>query len=62
MGVHELMVASDAIKTQIQKRARVADIRDAAVEAGMWTLLQDGVAKVFAGSTDFRQVSAVCIK
>jgi type II secretory ATPase GspE/PulE/Tfp pilus assembly ATPase PilB-like protein len=62
MGVHELMVASDGIKTQIQKRARVADIREAAIAAGMWTLLQDGVAKVFAGHTDFRQVSAVCIK
>ncbi|MCC6807865.1 MAG: Flp pilus assembly complex ATPase component TadA [Deltaproteobacteria bacterium] len=62
MGVHELMIASDGIKAQIQKRARVAEIREAAIQGGMWTLLQDGVAKVFAGHTDFRQVAAVCIK
>jgi type II secretory ATPase GspE/PulE/Tfp pilus assembly ATPase PilB-like protein len=62
MGVHELMIGSDLLKTQIQKRARVSEIREAAIEGGMWTLLQDGVAKVFQGHTDFRQVAAVCIK
>ena len=38
------------------------DIRDQAIKDGMTTLKQDGVEKVFAGSTDLLQVRKVCIK
>lgn len=62
IGVHELLLGSDEIRGQIQRRAPVSEIRAAAVAQGMATLLQDGVAKVLQGLTDYRQVAAVCIK
>jgi type II secretory ATPase GspE/PulE/Tfp pilus assembly ATPase PilB-like protein len=62
MGIHELLAASDEIKRMIQRRARVEEIRRQAVSEGMTTLLQDGIAKVLAGHTDFKQVRAVCMK
>lgn len=63
MGVHELLLNDDVLKKLIQKKSPVDEIREHAVEVGgMWTLLQDGVQKAFNGSTDFRQVAAVCIK
>jgi type II secretory ATPase GspE/PulE/Tfp pilus assembly ATPase PilB-like protein len=62
MGIHELLVASDEIKRLIQRRQPVEDLRKQAVEDGMTTLLQDGIEKVIAGITDFKQVRAVCIK
>lgn len=62
MGLHELLVATDDIKRMIQHKKRVEEIRDAAVAAGMTTLLQDGIWKVFQGHVDFKQVRSVCIK
>ena len=62
LALHELMVGSDAIKRLIQKQAPVDQIREQAVADGMTTLMQDGIAKVLAGITDFNQVRAVCIK
>jgi type II secretory ATPase GspE/PulE/Tfp pilus assembly ATPase PilB-like protein len=62
MGIHELLVASDEIKRQIQRRETVENMRKQAVQDGMTTLLQDGIEKVLAGHTDFKQVRAVCIK
>jgi type II secretory ATPase GspE/PulE/Tfp pilus assembly ATPase PilB-like protein len=62
MGIHELLVASDEVKRLIQKRSAVEQIRKQAMADGMTTLLQDGIQKVLAGVTDFKQVRAVCIK
>jgi type II secretory ATPase GspE/PulE/Tfp pilus assembly ATPase PilB-like protein len=62
MGIHELLVATDEIKRQIQHRETVENMRKQAVKDGMTTLLQDGIEKVLAGHTDFKQVRAVCIK
>lgn len=62
VGIHELLVGSDRIKEEIQKRSRVEEIRRIAMEEGMTTLLQDGIAKVFQGHTDFKQVRSVCIR
>lgn len=62
MAIHELLVATDRIKEAVQRRARVEEIRSIAIEEGMTTLLQDGVAKALGGFTDFRQVKAVCIR
>ena len=62
VGVHELLVATDEIKRLIQKHENVETIRDMAASQGMTTLLQDGIAKVIAGHTDFGQVRRVCIK
>ena len=62
MGIHELLVASDEVKRMVQKRKPVEELRQQAMREGMTTLLQDGIQKVLRGSTDFKQVRAVCIK
>ena len=62
LGLHELMIGTDAIKKNIQERARVATMLATALEEGMRTLKMDGMEKVLAGMTDMKQVRAVCIK
>lgn len=62
VGLHELLVGSDAVKKHIQEHARVAEIASTALEEGMRTLKMDGIEKVLAGITDIAQVRAVCIK
>jgi type II secretory ATPase GspE/PulE/Tfp pilus assembly ATPase PilB-like protein len=61
-GLHELLVGTDAIKTMIQGRAKIEDIRVQAIKNGMGTLMQDGIRKVCLGFTDLIQVRKVCIK
>ena len=62
VGLHELMVADDAVKKLIQERARVAELFAAAVQGGMRTLKMDGMEKVMMGLTDLKMVRQVCIK
>jgi len=62
VGLHELLIADDAVKKLIQERARVAEIFVAAVEGGMRTLKMDGMEKIMMGLTDLKQVRSVCIK
>ncbi len=62
VGLHELLVGSDAVKKHIQEHSRVADMLLTALEEGMRTLKQDGIEKVLQGITDMHQVRAVCIK
>jgi len=61
-GLHELMIASDAVKKLIQERSRVTDLFIKSVEEGMSTLKMDGMDKVMMGLTDMKQVRTVCIK
>ena len=56
VALHELLVGSDDLKRSIQKKAPIDDIRRVAADAGMVTLLQDGVRKVMEGLTDLKQV------
>ena len=62
VGLHELLIGTDAIKKNIQEHARVAEMFATAIEHGMRTLKQDGMEKVLMGLTDLPQVRAVCIK
>jgi type II secretory ATPase GspE/PulE/Tfp pilus assembly ATPase PilB-like protein len=62
LGLHELLVGTDAIKKNIQEHARVAEMLATALEEGMRTLKMDGIEKVMQGITDMAQVRAVCIK
>jgi type II secretory ATPase GspE/PulE/Tfp pilus assembly ATPase PilB-like protein len=62
VGLHELLVGTDAIKKHIQEHARVAEIVATALAENMRTLKQDGIEKVLQGITDMKQVRAVCIK
>ncbi len=62
MGLHELLMGTDAMKKLIQRRAQMEEIRDQAILDGMTTLKQDGIEKIFKGHTDLLQVRKVCIK
>ncbi|MBI2571747.1 MAG: Flp pilus assembly complex ATPase component TadA [Candidatus Schekmanbacteria bacterium] len=62
LAIHELLINSDEIRHLVQQRRPVAEIREQARREGMRTLLQDGVAKVLLGHTDFPQVRAVCLR
>jgi type II secretory ATPase GspE/PulE/Tfp pilus assembly ATPase PilB-like protein len=60
IGLHELLVADAATKRLLQSKAPVAEVKSAAIAAGMRTLRQDGIEKILQGVTDAQQVSAVC--
>jgi type II secretory ATPase GspE/PulE/Tfp pilus assembly ATPase PilB-like protein len=60
IGLYELLVADAATKRLLQTKARVAEVKSAAIATGMRTLRQDGIEKVLQGVTDIQQVSAVC--
>jgi type II secretory ATPase GspE/PulE/Tfp pilus assembly ATPase PilB-like protein len=61
-GIHELLVGTDEIKSLIQGRAKMEEIRGQAIKDGMTTLMQDGIRKTLLGETDLMQVRKVCIK
>jgi general secretion pathway protein E len=50
-GIFELMVANDSIRAQIHNRASEADIRGAALAAGMTLMRDDGERLVREGIT-----------
>lgn len=58
-GVHELLVSSPEMRSMIAKNGSVAEIRDLAIQEGMRTLMQDGIAKVLQGQADFIQLRKV---
>ena len=62
MGIHELLMGTDAIKEMIQRPARIETLREQAIKDGMRTLKQDGIEKIFGGSCNLVQVRKVCIK
>ena len=62
VGLHEMLVGTNALKRNIQEHAMVTQLFTTAIEDGMRTLKQDGIEKVLMGLTDMRQVRAVCIK
>jgi type II secretory ATPase GspE/PulE/Tfp pilus assembly ATPase PilB-like protein len=61
-AIDELLDATDEIKSLIQGKARMDEIREQAVKDGMTTLMQDGIRKVFLGLTDLQEVRKVCIR
>jgi type II secretory ATPase GspE/PulE/Tfp pilus assembly ATPase PilB-like protein len=61
-GLHEILAGTDEMRTKIQTRAKMEELREQAIEDGMTTLMQDGIRKTFLGLTDFLQVRKVCIK
>jgi type II secretory ATPase GspE/PulE/Tfp pilus assembly ATPase PilB-like protein len=61
IAIHELLIATPAIKDAIKKNSSVELIRDLALRQGMRTLKMDGIDKVFQGITDLDQVTKVCL-
>ncbi len=62
IALQELMVGSDEIKSLIQLKSRKAELFNAALREGMTTLVQDGIQKVLAGITTYRQVRTVAMQ
>lgn len=62
MGIHELLMGTDEIKSLIQTNVRMGEIKDKAIKTDMKTLKQDGIAKIFDGHCDLIRVRKVCIK
>ena len=56
LGIHEVLMATPAIKKKIHARASVPEILKEAVAEGMLTLRQDGIEKILQGHTDWEQV------
>ena len=61
-GIHELLTGTDDLKSLIQMKAQMVEIRKQAIKDGMTTLMQDGIRKVCMGLTDLIQVRKVCMK
>ncbi|MCB1737286.1 MAG: Flp pilus assembly complex ATPase component TadA [Gammaproteobacteria bacterium] len=62
VGIYELLVINDAIRDAILTRPSTAQLRRAAVGAGMRTLREDGIEKVLAGVTSMDEVRKVSVR
>ena len=59
VGVYELLVMNPQIEKIIMTGGTVLDVEEAAVKSGMVKLVQDGLLKVFEGTTSFEEVVRV---
>ena len=62
VGLHELLIVTDEIKSLIHTRAPVTDLLTTARHQGLTTLMQDGIRKCIQGLTDYKQVQAVAMR
>jgi type II secretory ATPase GspE/PulE/Tfp pilus assembly ATPase PilB-like protein/CheY-like chemotaxis protein len=62
IGIFELLVATDSIKHLVIKREPADKLRNAAIDEGMSTLLEEGLMCAVKGLTDLEQVRRVCIR
>ncbi|WLI91037.1 GspE/PulE family protein [Massilia sp. R2A-15] len=59
VGVHELLIATAAIKQMIHAKVTAAELLRAAIGQGMRTLRQDGIEKILQGVTTWEQIRAI---
>ena len=62
VGLHELLIGTDAVKKDILENAPVSQLTITALNEGMRTLRQDGIEKIIQGITDIKAIRAVCSK
>ena len=58
-GVHELLVATPALKEMVYRRATASELKEMSMSEGMRTLMQDSIVKLLKGQTDLAQVRRV---
>jgi type IV pilus assembly protein PilB len=58
-GVHEVLPVSEELAAAIGRRASVEEIRELALEQGMYTLREDGLQKVSMGHTSVDELVRV---
>jgi type IV pilus assembly protein PilB len=56
-GIFELLVVEEGLRSLVLKKAATKDLRNVAKEAGMKTLREDGLEKIFAGITTIEEVA-----
>jgi type IV pilus assembly protein PilB len=61
MGVHEVMLMSEQIAKLTVEDATAEEIRQVAIDEGMLTLKQDGLAKVRMGQTSIEEIMRVIV-
>ena len=54
-GIHEILPMTDRVRALVLNRASTAEIKQAAVEEGMSTMQDDGLAKVLGGVTSMEE-------
>jgi len=59
LGVFEFLRINDPLRELIQRQASAAELKTAAIKAGMKTLRDDGIHKIFRGSTTPEEVLRV---
>ena len=59
IGIFEMLVPDDDIKTLIEKKASATEIRDTAIHKGMKTMYEDGIDKLLRGITSVSEVLRV---
>jgi type II secretory ATPase GspE/PulE/Tfp pilus assembly ATPase PilB-like protein len=59
IGLFELLMIDDKIRSKVQDRANASEIRDSALNRGMRLLSEDGVLKINRGLTTVDEVSRV---
>lgn len=55
-SIHEVFIINEAINEAILKHASIDAIREMAIQNGMYTMLQDGIAKAASGLTTVQEV------
>ena len=58
-GIYEMLALDDSVRTLIMQQANAHTIKNAAVQRGMRTLLQDGARKVLQGTTTVEEILRV---
>ena len=59
LGIHELMLVGDEVRTMVMKNAPASQLKKVAMQTGMDTLREDGAAKVLRGWTTIDEVMRV---
>jgi type IV pilus assembly protein PilB len=61
LAIHEVMPITPEIESLTIRRASASEIREVALDQGMYELRADGLAKAAGGLTSVREVSRVAI-
>ncbi len=56
LGIFEILILNEALRADIEQKKTIAQLRETARQAGMKTLREDGLKKVFAGLTTLEEV------
>ncbi len=59
LGIYEILVVDENIRKLILQKAATTDIQEAAIEAGMITMFEDGIDKALRGLTTIEEVRRI---